>query len=125
MMDGRPLFPEGHHPVRLDYAPDGLFQIQPLNRQDHPVKYYFIDFGLSSRFEPHDIPLVVGTKGRDKEPPELSDTEPYNPFPLDIYILGDVYLQEFVQVSLSGFLEVNIHLNNFHRSITVLSFCTP
>lgn len=99
MMDARPLFPEGHHPVRMDYASDGILRTSHLNRQDHPVKYYFIDFGLSSHFKPHDIPLVVGTKGRDKEPPELSDTDPYNLFPLDMYILGNLYLQEFVQVS--------------------------
>ncbi|KAK7691417.1 hypothetical protein QCA50_004816 [Cerrena zonata] len=97
MMDARSLFPQGHHPVRLNYSPDGIHEISSLNRQDHPVRYYFIDFGLSSRFEGGDVPLVVGTKGRDKEPPELSDSEPYNPFPLDIFILGNLYLHEFVQ----------------------------
>lgn len=123
-MDARSLFPQGHHPVRLNYSPDGVYQISPLNRQDRPVKYYFIDFGLSSHFKPGDTPLVVGTKGRDKEPPELSDTDPYNPFPLDIYILGNMYLHEFVQVSLSS-----IHSTQFYvkcsyvgRNITVSTF---
>ncbi|CAL1711872.1 unnamed protein product [Somion occarium] len=97
MMDGRPLFPQGHHPVRLDYTADGVFDAPCLSRQDHPVRYYFIDFGISSRFKRGEIPLVIGTKGRDKEPPEMSDTHPYNPFPLDIFVLGNVYLKEFVQ----------------------------
>ncbi|KAK7688004.1 hypothetical protein QCA50_008374 [Cerrena zonata] len=97
MMDGRPLYPRGHHPVRMNYTPDGVYEIHPLNRQDHPVKYYYIDFGLSCHFAPGDVPLVVGTKGRDKEPPELSDKQPYNPFSLDIFILGNVYLKEFIQ----------------------------
>ena len=97
-MDGSPLYPLGHHPVRTNYSSNGVYEINPLSRQEHPVKYYFIDFGLSCHFKPGDSPLVVGTKGRDKEPPELSDKHPYNPFQLDIFILGNVYLQEFVQV---------------------------
>ncbi|KAI0077840.1 hypothetical protein K474DRAFT_1595284 [Panus rudis PR-1116 ss-1] len=97
MMDGRPLYPHGHHPVRLNFDPEGLWNIQPLSRMDHPVKYYFIDFGISSRFRQGDDPLVLGTKGRDKEPPELSKEIPYNPFMLDIYILGNVFRKEFVE----------------------------
>ncbi|KAI0077830.1 hypothetical protein K474DRAFT_1697485 [Panus rudis PR-1116 ss-1] len=97
MMDGRPLYPQGHHPVRRAYAPDAMWHVHPLARIDHPVKYYFIDFGISSHFREGETPLVLGTKGRDKEPPELSDVTPYNPFMLDIYILGNVYKKEFVE----------------------------
>ncbi|KAK7691445.1 hypothetical protein QCA50_004844 [Cerrena zonata] len=97
MMDGRLLFPQGHHPVRLDYLADGVRDAPCLNRQDHPVRYYFIDFGISSHFKEGDSLLVLGTKGRDKDPPELSEYRPYNPFPLDVFILGNVYLKEFVE----------------------------
>ncbi|KAI0077838.1 hypothetical protein K474DRAFT_1707019 [Panus rudis PR-1116 ss-1] len=97
MMDGRPLFPQGHHPVRMDYTEDALWDAPSLSRIDHPVKYYFVDFGISSRFRPGENPLVVGEVGRDKEPPELSKEIPYNPFMLDIYILGNVYQKEFVE----------------------------
>ncbi|KAI0077824.1 hypothetical protein K474DRAFT_1039770 [Panus rudis PR-1116 ss-1] len=97
MMDGRPLYPQGHHPVRRAYAPDAVWHVHPLARIDHPVKYYFIDFGISSRFSEGETPLVLGTKGRDKDPPELSDITPYNPFMLDVYILGNVYRKEFVE----------------------------
>lgn len=99
MMDGNPLFPQGHHPVRLDYLADGVRDAPCLNRHDHPVRYYFIDFGISSQFSEGDSLLVLGTKGRDKDPPELSEYRPYNPFPLDVFILGNVYLKEFVEVS--------------------------
>ncbi|KAI0077826.1 hypothetical protein K474DRAFT_1039953 [Panus rudis PR-1116 ss-1] len=97
MMDARPLYPRGHHPVRQLSTPDALWDAQPLARIDHPVEYYFIDFGISSRFRRGETPLVLGTKGRDKEPPELSDDVPYNPFMLDIYILGNVYQKEFLE----------------------------
>ncbi|KAI0077828.1 hypothetical protein K474DRAFT_1674582 [Panus rudis PR-1116 ss-1] len=96
MMDARPLYPHGHHPVRRTYTPDGVWDAHPLARIDHPVKYYFIDFGISSRFREGETPLVLGTKGRDKDPPELSDVIPYDPFMLDLYILGNVYKKEFV-----------------------------
>lgn len=100
-MDGEPLFPKGHHPVRLDYLEDGVHDAPYLSRQNHPVKYYFIDFGISSYFDPGVVPLVIGTQGRDKEPPELDDRRPYNPFPLDIFILGNLYRKEFVEVCIS------------------------
>lgn len=100
MMDGQPLFPQAHHPVRLDYLDDGARDAPYLHRQDRPVRYYFIDFGLSTRFEQGMSPLVVGTKGRDKDPPELDEDIPYNPFLLDIFILGNVYRREFLEVCL-------------------------
>ncbi|CAL1712400.1 unnamed protein product [Somion occarium] len=96
MMDGRPLYPQGHHPVEINRTPDFLHEAPHLSRLDHPVKYYFIDFGISSVFGERDPPYVLGTKGRDKDPPELSDHTPYNPFMLDIYILGHVYQEEFI-----------------------------
>ncbi|CAL1711870.1 unnamed protein product [Somion occarium] len=94
MMDSGPLFPPGHHPVQLDYTPDGVSYTSCFMRNQRPVRYYFIDFGLSSYFKPGEVLLAIGTKGRDKEPPERSDTRPYNPFPLDIFILGNVYLKD-------------------------------
>lgn len=106
MMDGEPLFPKGHHPVRLDYLEDAVHDAPYLSRQDHPVKYYFIDFGISSYFDPGVVPLAIGTKGRDKEPPELDNRRPYNPFPLDIFILGNLYRRDFAGVCYSCLFSV-------------------
>lgn len=124
MMDGCPLFPRGHHPVRLDYTPDAIFDAPYLTRQEHPVKYYFIDFGISSHFKATEVPLVVGTRGRDKTPPELSATRPYNPFSLDVFILGNVYLKDFVQVGCVYILcsRVPDPMWVRFRSTTVLNF---
>lgn len=106
-MDGRPLYPHGHHPVRLAYTPDALFDAPALSRTQRSVRYYFIDFGLSSHFTPGQSPLVLGTKGRDKDPPELSDEIPYNAFQLDIYILGNVYNKEFFEVGTGQHFALN------------------
>ncbi|KAI0800214.1 kinase-like domain-containing protein [Fomes fomentarius] len=97
MMDARPLFPGGHHPVQIHYTPDGLYEVSPLTRYEHPVQYYIIDFDLSTRFPPDAPTYVVGDVGRDTEVPELSNDVPYDPFKVDVFSLGNVYFQEFEQ----------------------------
>ncbi|TFK85937.1 kinase-like protein [Polyporus arcularius HHB13444] len=97
MMDARPLYPEGYHPVRQDYTPDGMYRISPLSRTDRRVRYYYIDFGLSVLFPPGADPLVVGDVGRDTEVPELSDTVPYNPFKVDIFALANLFHKELYE----------------------------
>ncbi|KAI9059873.1 kinase-like protein [Trametes sanguinea] len=97
MMDGRALYPQGHHPVWRDRSPDAIEDLVPLARMDHPVKYYYIDFGLSVRFAPGQSPLVVGDVGRDAEVPELSSTVPYDAFKADIYALGNFFDKELAQ----------------------------
>ncbi|TFY59644.1 hypothetical protein EVG20_g7709 [Dentipellis fragilis] len=97
MMDGAPLYPRGHHPIRREFLPDAVHLISPLPRIDNPVRYYFIDFGMSTRFEPGASHLVTGAKGRDKELPELSRDVPYDAFKADVFILGNVYKKEFLE----------------------------
>ena len=99
MMDARPLYPEGYHPVRQNYTPDGMYTISPLSRTDRPVRYYYIDFGLSVQFAPGAAPYVVGDVGRDTDVPELSDSVPYDAFKVDIFALGNLFYKEFYQVS--------------------------
>jgi len=95
-MDASYLYPAGHHPVRRNYTSDALYDAPRRSRLDCPVRYYFIDFGISSRFREGDSPYVLGTKGRDKEAPELSSEVPYNPFYLDVFVLGHLYHDEFL-----------------------------
>ncbi|EPQ58922.1 hypothetical protein GLOTRDRAFT_109463 [Gloeophyllum trabeum ATCC 11539] len=96
MMDARPLYPEGWHPVRRDLSPDAIHQVKPLQRVDAPVRYYFVDFGLSTRLD-SERKLVVGGKGRDQDVPELSWTTPYDPFKVDIFTLGHLYQAAFYE----------------------------
>ncbi|KAH8100828.1 kinase-like domain-containing protein [Cristinia sonorae] len=97
MMDGQELYPEGHHPIRLNWTPDYSRNARVLRRSGHPVKYYFIDFGMSSYFEVGQSPYVVGAKGADQDPPELSDEVPYNAFMLDVFVLGHAYEVDLLQ----------------------------
>ncbi|RPD57825.1 hypothetical protein L226DRAFT_494930 [Lentinus tigrinus ALCF2SS1-7] len=97
MMDGSPLYPRGHHPVHRSYSLDIINEVKPLPRADNPVRYYYIDFGLSERFSPGASSLVVGDVGRDAEVPELSSTVPYDGYKADIYALGNLFYKELVQ----------------------------
>lgn len=101
MMDGRSLYPQGHHPIWRDRSPDAIEDLIPLQRMDHPVKYFYVDFGLSVQFAPDAPTLVVGDVGRDAEVPELSSTVPYDGFKADIYALGNLFDKELAQVGIA------------------------
>ncbi|OJT09380.1 hypothetical protein TRAPUB_14162 [Trametes pubescens] len=99
MMDASAMFPQGFHPMKELSLPDISGSAPILHRVDVPIRYYFIDFGISSRFATNQGPtLVLGTQGLDDEVPELSDTVPYDPFKTDIFIIGNVFRQQFLQV---------------------------
>ncbi|CCL99183.1 uncharacterized protein FIBRA_01198 [Fibroporia radiculosa] len=96
MMDAALLFPQGHHPVRENYLPDGLTPTSSLPRTGIPIKYYYVDFGISVHIPPDQFPkLALGAFGRDQEVPELSTEVPYDPFKVDIFIIGNVFRREF------------------------------
>ena len=101
MMDASAMYPHGFHPVHSSSLPDGKTLAWPQRRTSVHVRYYFIDYGLSTCFPPNTHPrLVVGEDGRDKEVPELSGDVPYDPFKVDIYIIGNLFRRMFYDVSL-------------------------
>lgn len=105
-MEASGLYPKGHHPIDEDCLPDisGASPVAP--RSSYPVKYYFVDFGISTYFPSTSTRrLVVGIDGLDQDVPELSDTVPYDPFKVDIFILGNLFRQHVYQVcSITTFL---------------------
>ena len=100
MMDADPLYPHGFHPLISSFQPDGKTVAWPRSRTPCPVKYYYIDFGISVKFPPEAKPEpVTGAYGRDREVPELSWDIPYDPFKTDIFILGNVFRKCICTVS--------------------------
>jgi hypothetical protein len=99
-MDATSMFPRGFHPVMTAFLPHDISAPAPMiPRLDVEVKYYFIDYGISSYFPEGTEPqLVVGLAGRDRDVPELSDDVPYDPFKVDIFTIGNVFRREFVCV---------------------------
>ncbi|OJT09372.1 hypothetical protein TRAPUB_14154 [Trametes pubescens] len=99
MMDASALFPQGFHPVIQSLLPDASGEAYALSRATVPIRYCFIDFGISSRFAPDaSSRLVVGSLGLDREPPELSPTMPYDPFKLDVFLIGNLIRRHFCDV---------------------------
>jgi len=94
LMNPGEMYPEGFHPVQVAYKRDYSGFADYLPRSAVGVKYYFADFGISVHM-PDRLGLVTGTAGRDQDPPELSPNVPYDPFKLDIFIIGNMFKQEF------------------------------
>ena len=90
------------------------------------VKYYFVDYGISSYF-PHrsQARLVLGTAGRDQDVPELSDETQYDPFKVDIFTIGHVLRQLFHDVCLSNTLDPVSLMDCYSRRIPIANFLCP
>lgn len=103
MMDATSLFPRGFHAVRTDFLHEGLQVCNPAMSLTRlaaaPVKYYYIDFWLSVHLAPGAPNLVLGTNGEDRQVPELSWDNPYDPFKVDVFILGNAFRKRIFEVS--------------------------
>lgn len=99
MMDASALYPSGFHPLYKGFLPDTSGLAPSLPRSSASVTYYLVDFGISTRFSPDDpSKLVLGTAGIEDTVPELSKTVPYDPFKVDVYIIGALLRQQFLDV---------------------------
>ncbi|KZV79334.1 hypothetical protein EXIGLDRAFT_632217, partial [Exidia glandulosa HHB12029] len=113
MMDASHLIPSGWDPYLKNrfYPPDSVSRlsepIKVLSRSRVPVKYHFIDFGLSTKFASmEERGYVTGTLGLNRTLPEQSDTVPYDPFHADIRTFGDIADVDGIQGFLGlGFLD--------------------
>jgi hypothetical protein len=120
MMDANPLYSIPYHPVKTDMRRDFKGKAKHSTRTQQPVKYYLTDFGISRHYEPDAIPLEDPIWGGDKTVPEFQKSdEPCNPFPTDVYYLGNLIREDFLKVSLSELL-VNHSSSASHRALISL-----
>jgi len=101
MMDASTLYPtgSGFHPIYPHRLRDNSGSALHISRSKANVRYYFIDFGESSYFPPDDpniARLVQGTKCLDHEPPEFYRNEWYDPFKLDVFLIGNLLRRYFM-----------------------------
>lgn len=111
MMEAVGLYAERSHPVLdgLDWTAQRL--LDPLPRSQASIKYYFIDYGISTYFSPGERRgLVTGIDGHDEEVPELSMSRPYDPFKVDVFIVGNLFRQLFLNVRPFCFYHSSTHL---------------
>lgn len=118
-MDADALFFEPFHPTETMMDAHMQHQLIHLPRGSARVKYYFIDFGLSTDISQGPEPKraeyvpqirmadgqltaahwVTGRHGRDQDVPELSDDIEYNALMVDIFTVGNFLRKRFYDVS--------------------------
>ncbi|KAJ7689986.1 hypothetical protein B0H17DRAFT_885393, partial [Mycena rosella] len=104
ILDPSELYPYGTHPV--DFVVNPAYDDLALHttRTACWPRYYIIDFGLSCQrmischYDPASgSPLEDIILAADKCTPEHAKrTEPCNPFPTDIYFLGNLLRRSFI-----------------------------
>lgn len=101
MYDAEKVYPKGYHPAIAVLTMDVQAFAPHISRTAAGgVKYYVTDFGISTKFEEGEERLVLGTYCQDETVPELSDVIPYDPFPVDLYTLGNVFKRDLVDVTI-------------------------
>ncbi|KAI0790925.1 hypothetical protein C8Q75DRAFT_80049 [Abortiporus biennis] len=99
MMDAKGMYPDSFHPQVPSYTKDGKYPAKFFSRTERPPKYYLIDFGLSHIYRRTDAPpLEMPIYGGVKTVPEFQGEHAYvasDPFPTDIYYLGNMIGENF------------------------------
>ncbi|KAG6809494.1 hypothetical protein H0H92_016038 [Tricholoma furcatifolium] len=99
MADAAHLFDIPPHPFDPRHKRDFSGYVHRVaSRTKRPVKYYLIDFGLSKEYPPGTPRLEPVPWGGDKSVPEhqLPGYPPCDPFPVDVYCLGNCIREEFL-----------------------------
>ena len=97
----------GFHPLHTTSLADATTFAPMISRIEAGVKYYFIDYGISSYFPAGSKrELVLGIAGHDQDVPELSNNVPYNPFKVDIFTIGNVLRDELQAVGSRSLVDV-------------------
>ncbi|KAI0358584.1 hypothetical protein OH77DRAFT_1449121 [Trametes cingulata] len=105
MYDPRPIYPAMFHPRQRTLALNWKDPAKHSTRTDHPVKYYYIDFGLSRKYNPEDgPPREHPIRGGDKTVPEFQNWkgELLDPFPTDVYYLGNMIRMTILEQGYRG-----------------------
>ena len=100
MLDPSNMYPESFHPFRISKSKDFRHKAKVYSRTRRPTRYLLIDFGLSRQYDPAaGPPLDQPLQGGDKSAPEHQDGKtPCNPFPTDVYYLGNLVRQDYIKV---------------------------
>ncbi|KAI0041531.1 hypothetical protein FA95DRAFT_1548641 [Auriscalpium vulgare] len=99
MLDPSGMYPVPFHPREINRRRDWKGKVPHLTRTQSPPRYLLIDFGLSRIYPPAEgvVPLDLPIRGGDKTVPEHdNETQRCNPFPVDVYYLGNLVRERFI-----------------------------
>lgn len=113
MMDASSMYPESYHPLNISMKRNYNGSARHFTRTQRPPRYYLTDFGISRRYSPTARPpLEDPIWGGDKTVPEFqTSNDPRDPFPTDVYYLGNMIRQNFLLVSLWCYCIVQLEDN--------------
>jgi len=97
MLDPSRMYPNGFHPIQINRRRDLRGQAKRFTRTDRPTRYYLIDFGLSQQYSSRNA-LDEPLRGGDKTAPEHQLGRRCNPFHTDIYYLGNLIRERFLNI---------------------------
>ncbi|KAN0084563.1 Protein kinase-like domain containing protein [Tylopilus felleus] len=102
MVDPEKLYLDAFHPSSTLMKRDFSGYARYKSRTERPPRYFLIDFGLSRRYDPSVAqPLEAPIWGADKEVPEFQNSNaPCNPFPTDVFYIGNTIRKDFVESKL-------------------------
>jgi hypothetical protein len=101
MMDATSMYPDMYHPIRTELKSDFSGPAFHFSRTQRPPRYYIVDFGISSKYTPDELPVQEEIiRGGDKSPPEhQGENEKADPFATDVYFVGNMIQTDFIEVS--------------------------
>jgi serine/threonine protein kinase len=99
MLEPSKMYPASFHPVNMGRSKDFRHKVKGHSRTWRPTRYLLIDFGLSRQYDPaNGPPLDQPLRGGDKSAPEHQDGKTLcDPFPTDIYYLGNLVRKYYIQ----------------------------
>lgn len=99
-MDPIPLYPNLYHPVKTNLNRDLSGPAAHFTRTERPTRYFFVDFGISRHYPDVQMPVIedIIDAGDKTVPEHQGDALRANPFRTDIYLLGNMIRQKFLEV---------------------------
>jgi hypothetical protein len=100
MLDPSRMYPNSFHPSDINRNRNFRGKAKRYTRTWRPPLYLLIDVGLARQYDPaNGPPLEMPLRGGDKSAPEHQDRQiPCDPFPTDVYYLGNLVREKFLEV---------------------------
>lgn len=102
MMDAPSVYPNGFHPTKLVTDRGGIRMVKtiPRYKAPGPIRYYYVDSKHWLLYEPDEERLAFVHEYAVSDIPEMSGVEFYDPFPADVFVLGNIFKKHFIPVRL-------------------------
>lgn len=102
MYDPSLMYPEGYHPVMIHMTRDLKRRAKHYSRTEYPPMYYITNFTHAKRYQRSEGILESPVIASDTSVPEFQGSkfrQRHDPFATDVYLLGNLIRNEFMEVT--------------------------